>query len=75
MLDPSVRWFPAPEDQRTTAYEKLLPPLVAHVRDGVKAWRDSGYAKASDTSRALLAWWFDTEHLVEQADRTRTLFR
>jgi type III restriction enzyme len=75
MLDPAVRWFPAPEDQRTTAYEKLLPPLVAHVRDGVKAWRDSGYAKASDTSRALLAWWFDTEHLVEQADRTRTLFR
>jgi hypothetical protein len=24
------------------------------VREGVKVWRDSGYAKASDTSRALL---------------------
>jgi type III restriction enzyme len=22
-----------------------------------------------------LTWWFDTEHLVEQADRTQTLFR
>ena len=54
ILDPTVRWVPAPEDQRTTAYEKLLPPLVANVREGVKAWRDSGYAGASATSRALL---------------------
>jgi type III restriction enzyme len=75
MLDPAVRWFPAPEDQRTTADEKLLQPLVAHVREGAKAWRDCGYAKASGTSRALLTWCFDTEHLVEQADRTQTLFR
>ncbi len=74
-LDPAVRWFPAPEEQRRTAYEKLLPPLVARVREGVKAWRDSGYAGASATSRALLSWWFDTDHLIEQADGTQSSFR
>jgi type III restriction enzyme len=74
-LEPSVRWFPAPEDQRKTAYEKLLPPLVANVREGVKAWRDSGYANASPTSKALLNWWFQTDHLTEQADGTQALFR
>jgi len=74
-LLPDVRWFPAAEELRSTAYEKLLPPLVANVREGVKAWRDSGYAGASATSRALLIWWFDTDHLIEQADGTQSQFR
>ena len=69
-LVPEQRWFPAAEELRSTAYEKLLPPLVANIRTEVAAWRDSGYADASDTSRALLNWWFETEHLVEQADGT-----
>jgi hypothetical protein len=30
-------------------------------REEVKAWRDADYAGASATSRALLAWWFDTD--------------
>jgi type III restriction enzyme len=75
ILDPNVRWFPAAEELRSTAYEKLLPPLVAKVREEVKAWRDAGYAGASDTSRALLTWWFETDHLVEQADGTQMQFR
>ncbi len=29
ILPPDVRWFPAAEELRSTAYEKLLPPLVA----------------------------------------------
>ena len=33
VLLPDVRWFPAAEELRSTAYEKLLPPLVANVRD------------------------------------------
>ena len=34
-------------------YAMLLPPLVHKVRQGVKAWRDSGYAGASrDDTRA-----------------------
>ncbi len=58
ILTPEVRWFPAAEELRTTAYEKLLPPLVAKVREEVKTWRDANYAGASATSRALLAWGF-----------------
>jgi type III restriction enzyme len=74
-LSPAVRWIPAPEEARTTAYEKLLPPLVAQIREEVTAWRDGGYSGASPTSRALLSWWFETDHLQEQADSTAQPFR
>ena len=63
-LLPSVRWFPAAEELRANAYEKLLPPLVAMVRDEVTAWRSEGYAGASTTSRDLLRWWFETDHAL-----------
>lgn len=75
ILPPNRRWFPAAEALRQTAYEKLLPPLVAKVRTQVGEWRDAGYAGASDTSRALLHWWFGTDHLIEQADGTQSPFR
>ena len=75
VLPPDRRWFPAAEELRSTAYEKLLPPLVAKVRSEVAAWRDAGYAGASETSRALLSWWFETEHMVEEADGTLSPFR
>ncbi len=74
-LLPEQRWFPAAEELRSTAYEKLLPPLVANIRTEVSAWRAADYAGASETSRALLNWWFETEHLVEQADGTLSPFR
>jgi type III restriction enzyme len=74
-LEPAYRWFPAAEELRSTAYEKLLPPLVAKIREEVMAWRDEKYAGASATSRALLAWWFETDHLIEQADGAQTQFR
>src|SRR5260370_42681577 len=74
-LHPEQRWFPAAEELRSTAYEKLLPPLVGKVREEVKAWRDAGYAGASSTSRALLAWWFETDHLIEQAESSCSQFR
>ena len=64
VLDPQERWFPAAEELRATAYEKLLPPLVANIRAEIKAWRDTGYAGVSATSRALLAWWFERDHLT-----------
>ena len=38
-LIPDQRWFPADETLRETAYEKLLPPLVAKIREEVYAWR------------------------------------
>lgn len=74
-LRPDHRWFPAAEELRGTAYEKLLPPLVAKIRTEVAAWRAAGYIGASATSRALLGWWFEQEHLVEDADGAQTLFR
>jgi len=74
-LIPEQRWFPADEILRSTAYEKLLPPLVANVRREVHAWRNAGYKDASDTSVALLRWWFETEHMVEGADGTLSPFR
>jgi len=72
---PDQRWFPADEDRRTTAYEKLLPPLVARIREEVDAWRTSGYAGASPTSLALLKWWFLEEHFVDRADGSAERFQ
>lgn len=74
-LLPEQRWFPADETLRSTAYEKLMPPLVANIRDEIFAWRNSGYVGASATTRGLLNWWFGREHLVEQADGTLNEFR
>jgi type III restriction enzyme len=73
-LIPEQRWFPADETMRATAYEKLLPPLVAKVRKEVYAWRNKGYPGASATSVALLKWWFETEHLTEDANGSLSTF-
>jgi len=67
ILNPDVRWFPADEALRESSYEKLLPPLVHELRKKVKAWRDNGYEGATDTSIALLNWWFNQEHLLPKA--------
>ena len=75
ILPPDQRWFPAAEELRSTAYEKLLPPLVANIRQAVCEWRATGYAGASATSSALLVWWFGTDHLIEQADGSQSQFR
>jgi len=64
ILDPSIRWFPGEAELFSHGYEKLLPPLVAKLRKEVQRWRESGYNGASETSKALLVWWFETEHLL-----------
>jgi type III restriction enzyme len=74
-LIPEQRWFPADEAMRATAYEKLLPPLVSKVRKEVHAWRNKGYPGASATSVALLRHWFETDHLMENADGSLSPFR
>lgn len=74
-LVPEQRWFPADEALRENAYHKLLPPLVAKIRDEVHAWRNKGYPGASKTSAALLQWWFETDHLLEAADGTLSPFQ
>ncbi len=75
ILDPSIRWFPADEALRTSSFEKLLPPLVPELRKQIQAWRDSGYAKATETSRSLLNWWFKTPHLLPRADGSMAEFQ
>ena len=43
----------------------LLPPKI---RAAVDAWRDGGYAGASDVTRRLFAYWFDEDHEVAGFD-------
>ena len=48
-LLPEHRWFPADEALRESSYDKLLPPLVAKIRQEVYDWRKAGYPGASST--------------------------
>ena len=75
ILDPKIRWFPADENLREKGYEKLLPPLVAELRKKVHQWRLTGYDGASDTSKALLNWWFLTNHPIENSNGEISLFK
>jgi type III restriction enzyme len=75
ILNPAVRWFPADETLRESSSEKLMPPLVPQLRKKVKEWRDRGYAGATNTSKSLLNWWFNTPHLLPQADGTMAEFQ
>lgn len=75
ILDPSLRWFPAEEELRNSDMEKLMPPLVTQLRCNVKEFRDSGYVGASDTSRSLLQWWFQEQHLLPHADGVMAEFQ
>lgn len=75
ILDPALRWFPADEALRESSSEKLIPPLVGQLRCRVREFRDSGYVGATDTSKSLLNWWFNRDHLLRQADGTMAEFR
>ncbi len=75
VVDPGIRWFPADEALRETSMDRLMPPLVPHLRKAVKDWRVSGYSGATDTSRSLLNWWFNSPHMLPQADGTMFEFQ
>ena len=75
ILDPAIRWFPADEALRESSSEKLMPPLVPQLRRKVKEWRDSGYVGATNTSKSLLNYWFNTPHLLPQTDGTMAEFQ
>jgi type III restriction enzyme len=74
VLEPEIRWFPAEEALRDTSSENLMPPLVAQLRRKVKAFRDSGYVGASETSISLLKWWFVESHLLPKSDGSMVKF-
>lgn len=75
ILNPDYRWFPADEALRESSYEKLLPPLVHQIRKEVKTWRDNYYQGASETSKVLLNWWFNTEHIIPKSDGSMFEFK
>lgn len=68
ILSPNERWAPTQSqmDAFQNAYEKLLPPLVYKIRLAVAKWRDENYPGASDTTKSLLNFWFNQEHLIGQ---------
>jgi type III restriction enzyme len=65
IINPEYRWFPADEDLRESSYDKLVPPLVNNIRREVKEWRDRHYEGVSNTSKALLNWWFNRQHITD----------
>lgn len=68
ILTPNERWSPAQTqiDAFQNVYEKLLPPLVYKIRLAVAKWREEGYRGASNTSKSLMNFWFNQEHLIGQ---------
>lgn len=75
ILNPEIRWFPADEDLREKGFEKLIPPLVAELRKRVFEWRKQNYEGASETSKALLTWWFKEEHTLYNQNGSSYDFR
>jgi type III restriction enzyme len=75
ILDPAIRWFPADEDLRETAANKLMPPLVPELRKAVKTWREKDYEGATETSKVLLKFWFQTEHIIPRSDGSTDAFQ
>ncbi len=74
ILDPHVRWRPGDATNKEEI-AGLIAPLVHKLRIAVRDWRKQGYEGASDTSKALLKWWFDTEHPRENLDGSQGSFR
>jgi type III restriction enzyme len=62
ILDPGIRGYPGSQERTEEEIAQLVPPLVTKIREGVYKWRNSGYEGASNTSKALLNYWFETPH-------------
>ncbi|KQC04067.1 MAG: type III restriction endonuclease subunit R [Candidatus Cloacimonas sp. SDB] len=62
IMPPDSRWVPTTNELRELGYNFLLPPLVHKIREAVFDWRLKNYEGATDTSKQLLKYWFQTEH-------------
>ncbi len=49
--------------------------IAQALRSQVKAWRETDYPGASDTTRELLLHWFARDHLIDAANGERIPFR
>ena len=61
IIDPKDRWVPSKELKQKDLQE-VLPPLVRRIREEVSEWRKKDYPNISNTSKALIKWWFFKEH-------------
>jgi type III restriction enzyme len=50
-------------------------PIAQNLRRFVRQWRESDYPGASDTSRELLHYWFDEEHILQNNEGEQFPFR
>ena len=50
-------------------------PIAQNLRRFVKYWRSNDYPGASDTSRELLHYWFDEEHILQNNGGEQFSFR
>jgi type III restriction enzyme len=66
ILNPNIRWRPGSAD--ASELPSLIAPLVHKLRIAVGEWRNNNYEGASQTSKALLRWWFQTDHPAERPD-------
>jgi len=62
IMPPDTRWVPTTNELRELGYNFLLPPLVHKIREAVFDWRLKKYEGATETSKQLLKYWFQTEH-------------
>ncbi len=46
-------------------------PCVPALREAVKTWREGGYKNATDTTRELLNYWFQNDHLLPNGRQFR----
>ncbi len=65
ILKPDIRWLPSEQLIKESVYKKLLAPFVHTLRKKVYQWRGNKYEGASETSKTLLNWWFEEEHILE----------
>lgn len=63
IMPPDTRWIPSKQKRLQFAYSQLMPPLVQIIREKVYEWRNKNYQAATETSKALLNYWFNKKHV------------
>lgn len=75
VIPPEARWYPGSDEVDSAEAARLVPPLVAKIREGVHRWREDDYPGVSATTRTLLKHWFGGAHVLRQADGSTREFR
>ena len=50
---------------RSLAVDSPIATCAPVVASAVREWRETGYPGATNTTKRLLAWWFETDHEVD----------